>query len=61
LNSELAKLGCQAKIIGTSLYVVQAGAADAATAGPAVVPASASMPASAPMPQYASAPGTATR
>ena len=47
LNSELAKLGCQAKIIGTSLYIVQAGAADAATAGPAVVPASAWMPASA--------------
>ncbi len=57
MNSELAKLGCQAKIIGTSLYIVQAGSAD----GPAVVPASASMPASAPMPQYASAPGTATR
>jgi hypothetical protein len=61
LNSELAKLGCQAKIVGTSLYIVQAGSADAATAGPAVVPASASMPTSSPMPQYASAPGTATR
>jgi hypothetical protein len=61
LNSELVKLGCQAKIVGTSLYIVQAGAADAATAGPTVVPASASMPASSPMPQYASAPGTATR
>ena len=61
LNSELAKLGCQAKIVGTSLYIVQAGSADAATAGPTVVPASASMPASSPMPQYASAPGTATR
>ncbi len=61
LNSELAKLGCQAKIMGTSLCIVQAGAADAATASPTVVPASASTPASAPMPQYASVPGAATR
>ncbi len=47
LNSELAKLGCQAKIVGSSLYVTQIGAAETAAAPGTggIIPTSASMPA----------------
>src|SRR5262249_23369 len=55
LNAELAKLGCQAKIVGNALCVVPTGAGDGA------IPASASMPApasqsSGQLPQFPGAP-----
>jgi hypothetical protein len=63
LNAELAKLGCQAKVVGTALCVVPAtvgdGAIPASATAPAYVPA---VPSSSQLPQYPGVPvsGTAT-
>jgi hypothetical protein len=56
LNSELAKIGCQAKGVGTALYIVPATPGDPASS-PAVVPAAAS---SLQLPQYPGVPASAT-
>ncbi|HXY35816.1 MAG TPA: hypothetical protein VEI07_16395 [Planctomycetaceae bacterium] len=61
LNSELARMGCQAKVFGTALYVVPSGSGDAAipatTASPVITPAAAS---NLQMPQYPGVPASAT-
>ena len=58
LNSELTKIGCQAKVVGTALYIVPATPGD-----PAAAPSSAVMPAAASssqLPQYPGVPVSAT-
>jgi hypothetical protein len=58
LNSELARLGCQAKVVGTALYVVPTGDATAPASPPqGVTPAAAS---SAQLPQFPGVPASAT-
>jgi hypothetical protein len=63
LNSELGKIGCQAKVVGSSLYVVPASSADGAI--PAATPSATVMPAAATssqLQQYPSVPApTMTR
>jgi hypothetical protein len=63
LNAELSKLGCQAKAVGTALYVVPATAGDGAIPASATVPANVpAVPPSSQLPQYPGVPvsGTAT-
>jgi hypothetical protein len=63
LNAELAKLGCQAKVVGTALCVVPATAGDGAIPASATVPANVpAVPSSSQLPQYPGVPvsGTAT-
>jgi hypothetical protein len=58
LNSELAKIGCQARVVGTALYIVPAAPGDATPASQsAVMPAAAS---TAQLPQYPGVPASAT-
>jgi len=58
LNAELAKIGCQAKVVGAALYIVPAAPGDPAAApSSAVVPAAAS---SSQLPQYPGVPASAT-
>ena len=58
LNAELAKIGCQAKVVGAALYIVPAAPGDPALApSSAVVPAAAS---SSQLPQYPGVPASAT-
>jgi hypothetical protein len=61
LNAELAKLGCQAKVVGTALCIVPVTTGDAAIPASAVVPAS--LPgatSSSQLPQYPGVPVNAT-
>jgi hypothetical protein len=58
LNSELAKIGCQARVVGTALYIVPAAPRDPTPASPsAVMPAAAS---NSQLPQYPGVPASAT-
>jgi len=58
LNSELAKIGCQARVVGSALYIVPAVPGDATPASPStVMPAAAS---TAQLPQYPGVPASAT-
>jgi hypothetical protein len=56
LNAELAKIGCQAKVVGSALYIVPAAPGDPASSA-AVVPAAAS---NSQLPQYPGVPASAT-
>jgi hypothetical protein len=57
LNAELAKLGCQAKVVGTALCIVPATTGDAAIPTSAVVPVSLPGPtSSSQLPQYPGVP-----
>jgi len=60
LNAELAKLGCQAKIVGTALCVVPTSPGDGAMPASGVVPASVPAPQSQQVPQYPGVPVSGT-
>jgi hypothetical protein len=61
LNAELAKLGCQAKVVGTALCVVAMSPGDPTIPASGVVPASVpATPSSAQLPQYPGVPVSGT-
>ncbi len=60
LNAELAKLGCQAKIVGDALCVVPTSPGDTAMPASGVVPASGPGPQSQQLPQYPGVPVSRT-